>query len=313
MCSAHPAMPAARRRVTHSVRRGNREPADQVEQGQRREPDRGDHEDEELPDHRGTPGNGTGLIPRRYARPRAVATARRGARRSDRRRPVRPLFRARRRTADWADAGTARRRTVRAGPRERGLRRRLAEAHGAAGRVQLAGDPGVRVPRTAPPGTRAGSACTSSPGSPTAPTVRSRECLADAIAETAALHGGRCDLGQPQHPGGDGGRRPPVRRLAGVPRARRLAAGAAAPTAARRGSSATTSASPAGELLRRRIWTTVPGSAERADLYLRYAQAVRAARNSGQRPVDRGRRAAGRRARRDRLRGAGRAARAWRR
>ncbi|GAA2811121.1 integrase [Kitasatospora sp. CM 4170] len=106
------------------------------------------------------------------------------------------------------------------------------------------------------------------------------ECLADAIVETAALHGGRCDLAHPNTP-------------------------AAMVVAARRHGTALeylvlgdsllvlefkdgpprvigdNQRFPGGEGLRRQVWSTVPGSAERAALHLEYALAVRAARNNG--------------------------------
>ncbi|WP_316521965.1 protein phosphatase 2C domain-containing protein [Kitasatospora brasiliensis] len=109
------------------------------------------------------------------------------------------------------------------------------------------------------------------------------ECLADAIVETAALHGGRCDLAHPNTP-------------------------AAMVVAARRHGEALeylvlgdsllvlefkdgppkvigdNQRFPGGEDLRRQVWETVPGSAERAALHLEYALAVRAARNRGNGP-----------------------------
>ncbi|MGW2548066.1 hypothetical protein ACWC5I_46190, partial [Kitasatospora sp. NPDC001574] len=109
------------------------------------------------------------------------------------------------------------------------------------------------------------------------------ECLSDAIAETAALHGGRCDLAHPNTP-------------------------AAMVVAARRHGSALeylvlgdsllvlepkdgpprvigdNQRFPGGEELRRQVWSTVPGSAERAELHLEYVRAVRAVRNSGRGP-----------------------------
>ncbi len=109
------------------------------------------------------------------------------------------------------------------------------------------------------------------------------ECLADAIVETAALHGGRCDLGHPNTP-------------------------AATVVAARRHGESLeylvlgdsllvleftdgpprvigdNQRFPDGEELRRQVWSTVPGSAERAALHLEYALAVRAARNRGDGP-----------------------------
>ncbi|MER6360142.1 integrase [Kitasatospora sp. NPDC001527] len=108
-------------------------------------------------------------------------------------------------------------------------------------------------------------------------------CLADAIAETAALHGGRCDLAHPDTPAATvvaarrhgsaleylvpGDSLPVPEPAEGPPRAigdsRRF---------------------PGGEAPRRQVRATVPGRAERAALHLRYAPAVRAARNSGRGP-----------------------------
>ena len=109
------------------------------------------------------------------------------------------------------------------------------------------------------------------------------ECLADAIAETASLHGGRCDLGHHNTP------------AAMVVAARRhggaleyLVLGDSLlvlqPHAGPPRVVGGNQGFPAGEELRRRIWTTVPGSAERAELHLQYALAVRAARNTGNGP-----------------------------
>ncbi|GAA1245469.1 protein phosphatase 2C domain-containing protein [Kitasatospora nipponensis] len=109
------------------------------------------------------------------------------------------------------------------------------------------------------------------------------ECLADAIAETAALHGARCDLAHPNTPaamvvaarrhGGSleylvlGDSLLVLEPKNGVPRV----LGDNQPF-------------PDGEELRRAVWQAEPGSAERAALHLRYALAVRAVRNTGRGP-----------------------------
>ncbi|MFC9325890.1 integrase [Kitasatospora sp. NPDC057015] len=109
------------------------------------------------------------------------------------------------------------------------------------------------------------------------------ECLADAIAETAALHGGRCDLAHHNTP------------AAMVVAARRhgrsleyLVLGDSLLVLQYRDGPPRVIGDnqrfPGGEELRRQIWTTVPGSAEREELHLRYAMAVRAARNTGNGP-----------------------------
>ncbi|MEV4559882.1 integrase [Kitasatospora sp. NPDC049285] len=109
------------------------------------------------------------------------------------------------------------------------------------------------------------------------------ECLADAIAETAALHGGRCDLANPNTP-------------AAMVVAARIADGALEYLALGDSLLVLHPADgpprvigdnqrwPGADGLRRQIWSTVPGTAERAELYLRYATAVRAARNTGHGP-----------------------------
>ncbi|MGW6917405.1 integrase [Kitasatospora sp. NPDC054939] len=109
------------------------------------------------------------------------------------------------------------------------------------------------------------------------------ECLADAIVETAALHGGRCDLAHPNTP------------AAMVVAARRHGASLeylvlgdsllvleykdAPPKVI-----GDNQRFPGGEELRRQVWSTVPGTAERAALHLAYVQAVRAARNTPRGP-----------------------------
>ncbi|MFB7943809.1 integrase [Kitasatospora phosalacinea] len=108
-------------------------------------------------------------------------------------------------------------------------------------------------------------------------------CLADAIAETAALHGGACDLANPATPAAMvvaarlredtleylvlGDSLLVLHLKDGPPRV-----------------IGDNQRFPGGEALRRQIWSTVPGTAERAALYMRYAVAVRSARNSGRGP-----------------------------
>lgn len=109
------------------------------------------------------------------------------------------------------------------------------------------------------------------------------QCLSDAIAETAALHGARCDLSHPNTP------------AAAVVAARRR--GAALEYAVlgdsllvlhpQAGETLVVSDDrpfPAGEELRQRMWAAPVGSPERAALHMRYALAVRAARNTGRGP-----------------------------
>ncbi|MEK2491373.1 integrase [Kitasatospora purpeofusca] len=109
------------------------------------------------------------------------------------------------------------------------------------------------------------------------------ECLADAIAETAALHGGRCDLAHPNTP------------AAMVVAARRHGASleylvlgdsllVLEPAEGPPRVIGDNQRFPGGEELRRQVWSTVPGSAERAALHLEYTLAVRAVRNSGTGP-----------------------------
>ncbi|MFF4650181.1 protein phosphatase 2C domain-containing protein [Streptomyces sp. NPDC001380] len=109
------------------------------------------------------------------------------------------------------------------------------------------------------------------------------QCLADAIAETAALHGARCDLAHPDTPAATvvavrrsgtaleyavlGDSLLVLHPRAGEPRV----VGDDQPF-------------PAGELLRRQVREEAPGSPERAAALTRYALAVRAARNSGHGP-----------------------------
>ncbi|WP_063795881.1 hypothetical protein [Peterkaempfera griseoplana] len=109
------------------------------------------------------------------------------------------------------------------------------------------------------------------------------QCLGDAIAETAALHGGRCDLSHPNTP------------AAMVVAARRQGAEleyavlgdsllvlhpyAGEPVVVGGNQPFT-----AGEELRRRVWASAPGSPERAALHMQYVLAVRAVRNTGRGP-----------------------------
>ncbi|GJF32303.1 hypothetical protein KNE206_50030 [Kitasatospora sp. NE20-6] len=110
------------------------------------------------------------------------------------------------------------------------------------------------------------------------------QCLADAIAETAALHGGRCDLANPNTPAA----MVVAARLSGGSLEYLVLGDSLLVLHPRDGGAPRVIGDnqrfPGGELLRRQIWTTVPGSAERAALYLAYARAVRAARNSGHGP-----------------------------
>lgn len=105
------------------------------------------------------------------------------------------------------------------------------------------------------------------------------ECLADAIIETAALHGGRCDLA---HPGTPAAMVVAARRhgrsleylvlgdsllVLDLKEGPPQVVGGNQPFAG-------------GESLRRAVWQAEHGSAERAALHLRYALAVRAVRNT---------------------------------
>ena len=104
------------------------------------------------------------------------------------------------------------------------------------------------------------------------------QCLGDAIAETASLHGARCDLAHPNTP------------AAMVVAVRRrgaslqyLVLGDSLLVLDRFGSIAVIGDNQpfrAGEQLRREVHATVPGSPERVALHMRYALAVRAARNT---------------------------------
>lgn len=109
------------------------------------------------------------------------------------------------------------------------------------------------------------------------------QCLADAIAETAALHGGRCDLGNPNTPAA----MVVATRVVGGSLEYLVLGDSLLVLHPRDGAPRVIGDNqrfPGGELLRRRLWTTPQGSPERAVLYLEYARAVRAARNSGQGP-----------------------------
>ncbi|MFE0463479.1 integrase [Kitasatospora sp. NPDC058965] len=109
------------------------------------------------------------------------------------------------------------------------------------------------------------------------------ECLADALAETAALHGARCDLGHPHTP------------AAMVVAARRhgssleyLALGDSLlvlePTGGEPRVIGDNQRFPQGEALRRAARRAAPGSAERAALRLDYIEALHAVRNTGRGP-----------------------------
>jgi hypothetical protein len=109
------------------------------------------------------------------------------------------------------------------------------------------------------------------------------ECLADAIAETAALHGGRCDLAHPNTPAA----MVVAARLHGSS-LEYLALGDSLlvlqPKDGPPRVIGDNQRFPGGEELRRQVWATVPGSIERQALYMRYALAVRAARNTAHGP-----------------------------
>ncbi|GAA4859053.1 integrase [Kitasatospora terrestris] len=109
------------------------------------------------------------------------------------------------------------------------------------------------------------------------------ECLSDAIAETAALHGGRCDLAHPNTPAA----MVVAARLHGGSLEYLVLGDSLLVLHLKDGPPRVLGDNqrfPAGETLRRQIWTTVPGSAERAALHMRYALAVRAVRNTGHGP-----------------------------
>jgi hypothetical protein len=108
------------------------------------------------------------------------------------------------------------------------------------------------------------------------------QCLGDAIAETAALHGARCDLAHPNTPAA----MVVAVRLRG-PVLEYLALGDSVlvldlPSGAR--VVGDNQPFPAGEQLRTRLWAATARSPERAALREEYALALRAARNTGRGP-----------------------------
>ena len=108
------------------------------------------------------------------------------------------------------------------------------------------------------------------------------QCLSDAIAETASLHGARCDLAHPNTPAA---MVVAVRRHG--PALQYLVLGDALLVLDRFGTVGVVGDNqpfPAGEALRREVHGTPPGTPERAALHMRYALAVRAARNTGRGP-----------------------------
>ncbi|MFB7662853.1 integrase [Kitasatospora sp. NPDC056138] len=109
------------------------------------------------------------------------------------------------------------------------------------------------------------------------------ECLADAIVETAALHGGRCDLGHPNTPAA----MVVAARLHGSSLEYLVLGDSLLILHPKDGPPRVIGDNqrfPGGEELRRQVWATVPGSAERKAMHLRYALAVRAVRNTGRGP-----------------------------
>jgi len=103
------------------------------------------------------------------------------------------------------------------------------------------------------------------------------QCLGDAIAETAALHGARCDLSRPHTPAAS----VLAARLRG-PVVEYLALGDAVLLLDLPGGVRVVGADqpfPAGEPLRRALCAAEPGSPEHAALRLRYARARGEARN----------------------------------
>ncbi|MEY9967589.1 hypothetical protein ABIA33_005662 [Streptacidiphilus sp. MAP12-16] len=108
------------------------------------------------------------------------------------------------------------------------------------------------------------------------------QCLSDAIAETASLHGARCDLAHPNTPAA---MVVAVRRHG--PALQYLVLGDSLLVLDRFGAIAVIGDNqpfPAGEALRHEVHAMPPGSPERAALHMRYAVAVRAARNTGRGP-----------------------------
>ncbi|MFJ6211884.1 integrase [Streptomyces sp. NPDC092296] len=109
------------------------------------------------------------------------------------------------------------------------------------------------------------------------------QCLADAIAETAALHGARCDLAHPNTPAA----MVVAVRLRGTVLEYAVLGDALLVIQPEVGGPRVVGDNqpfPAGEELRRQLWATAAGSPERAALHMRYALAVRAARNTGRGP-----------------------------
>ncbi|GAA2739898.1 integrase [Kitasatospora cinereorecta] len=109
------------------------------------------------------------------------------------------------------------------------------------------------------------------------------ECLSDAIVETAALHGGRCDLAHPNTPAAT----VVAARVLGGSLEYLVLGDSLLVLHLKQGAPRVIGDNqpfPGGEELRRQVRETVPGSPERADLHLRYALAVRAARNRGPGP-----------------------------
>lgn len=108
------------------------------------------------------------------------------------------------------------------------------------------------------------------------------QCLGDAIAETASLHGARCDLAHPNTPAA---MVVAVRRHGSA--LQYLVLGDSLLVLDRFGTVAVIGDNqpfPAGEVLRREREALPKGSPERAALHMRYALAVRAARNTGRGP-----------------------------
>lgn len=108
------------------------------------------------------------------------------------------------------------------------------------------------------------------------------QCLSDAIAETASLHGARCDLAHPNTP---------AAMVVAVrqhgPVLQYLVLGDSLLVLDRFGAVEVIGDNqpfPAGEALRREVHAMPPGTPERAALHMRYALAVRAARNTGRGP-----------------------------
>ncbi|MER8183427.1 integrase [Kitasatospora sp. NPDC094015] len=109
------------------------------------------------------------------------------------------------------------------------------------------------------------------------------ECLADAIVETAALHGGRCDLAHPNTPAA----MVVAARLHGSSLEYLVLGDSLLVLDLLHGPPRVIGDNqrfPGGEELRRQAWTVTPGSAERSALDMQYALALRAARNTGRGP-----------------------------